>query len=185
MTWATTYTGNRVDLLDPSPQQISIEDIAHALAYLPRFTGHTSEFYSVAQHCVLVSRLCPPELRLKGLLHDAHEAYISDWSTPLKQALAVLCPAGMVAFRQMEGRLVDAIGEAFAVDLTHDRTVKHFDRVALRVEAETLLPEPIHGHEDLPDDPCEPVTPWTSGVAKSVFLRTFQRLTRNAAAVVV
>ena len=53
--WIETYSGKRFYILDPRPQDVDIVDIAHALSLLTRFTGHTREFYSVAQHSVLVS----------------------------------------------------------------------------------------------------------------------------------
>src|SRR4051812_2148358 len=72
-----TYTGKHVNPFDLKPDDICIEDIAHALALCNRFAGHTKRPMSVAQHSVYVSRLCP-NYRLAGLLHDASEAYLGD-----------------------------------------------------------------------------------------------------------
>lgn len=75
-------------LNDGTPHEIgkdfvpNIETIAHALAYINRYTGHVGQ-YSVAQHCVLIAMQLPQELKLAGLLHDAPEAYIGDVSAPL------------------------------------------------------------------------------------------------------
>src|ERR1039457_118422 len=80
-----TFSGLRFWPLDPNPEKILIDDIAHALAHQCRFGGHASRFYSVAEHSVHVSRLCPPEDALWGLLHDASEAYLVDLPRPLKQ----------------------------------------------------------------------------------------------------
>ena len=93
MIWIQTYGGRIVDLLTPNPETIDIEDIAHALARICRYTGHTAGHYSVAQHSVLVSRHLPPELAFDGLMHDAAEAYVHDVSAPLKSAM-----------REVEGR---------------------------------------------------------------------------------
>jgi 5'-deoxynucleotidase YfbR-like HD superfamily hydrolase len=83
-----TYRGWWIDLLNPKPVLISIRDIAHALARIPRFNGHTPGMpYSVAEHSVRVCDLCPNEHKLWGLLHDAPEAYIGDVTTPLKAML--------------------------------------------------------------------------------------------------
>lgn len=80
-----TYTGKIVDILNLQPDDIDIEDIAMSLARQPRFNGHTTKFYSVAQHCVLASQLGVYNDRLAILLHDAAEAYVGDIVTPLKE----------------------------------------------------------------------------------------------------
>ncbi len=175
ITWTRTHSGESVDLIEPDPADIRIEDIAAALSKLCRFSGHTSEFYSVAQHSVIVSRLCPPKLRLHGLLHDAAEAFTNDLPTPVK---SILTSEARAEFKLIESRLLRAIGEAFDVDLMPSKTVKHADLVALRHEAELLLPEPIAGFADLPGDPCEPITPWRAEVAEKNFLAEFEKLTK-------
>ena len=68
MTWIQTYSGRRFSLTEPSAEDVDIDDVAHALSLLCRFTGHVSEHYSVAQHCVIVSRLVPTEHALAGIL---------------------------------------------------------------------------------------------------------------------
>src|SRR5688500_14252940 len=88
MSYIRTYTGKEFYPLKPELDKIDIEDIAHALSNLCRFTGHTKQFYSVAQHSVLASEFVRvydnPHLNLFVLLHDASEAYICDISRPLK-----------------------------------------------------------------------------------------------------
>lgn len=88
-----THSGLMVDPLHLSVQDIRLEDIAHALSNLCRFTGHTSRFYSVAEHSVRVSVACEwvhqqgcfgPTCERMGLLHDASEAYLQDIPSPLK-----------------------------------------------------------------------------------------------------
>jgi uncharacterized protein len=119
--WIQTYTGRRVYPLDPSPEDIDIADIAHALSNVCRFTGHVREFYSVAQHSVIVSECVPAPFALLGLMHDAPEAYIGDISRPLKKSLAALDDAGPSSgrlgtyepIRFAEGRLMDAIAARF------------------------------------------------------------------------
>lgn len=88
-------SGLRVDLLDPDERSIDIRDISHGLSNICRFTGQTSTFYSVAEHCMHVSsivkaRTGDPFLELGGLLHDAHEAYTGDISSPMKWAFEKL-----------------------------------------------------------------------------------------------
>ncbi len=83
-----TCTGRSVHILNPRPEEIDIEDVAHALSHACRFAGHVPAFYSVAQHSILVSELLDARTALWGLLHDASEAYLHDLTRPLKRALA-------------------------------------------------------------------------------------------------
>jgi 5'-deoxynucleotidase YfbR-like HD superfamily hydrolase len=79
-----TVSGIEMDLLNPTPEMIDINDIAHSLGMQCRFGGHVSMFYSVAQHSVFVAGKAPAELRKHALLHDAAEAYLQDITAPLK-----------------------------------------------------------------------------------------------------
>src|SRR5690606_5290032 len=77
--WMQTFTGRAVYPLDLRPDDIDIQDIAHALSMQCRYAGHTRQFYSVAEHSVHVARWCRqygPAAALEGLLHDATEAYL-------------------------------------------------------------------------------------------------------------
>lgn len=81
-----------VNIWEPHESQISLGDIVHSLSSLARWTGHTPQFYSVAEHSILVSRELkaegwPVEDQLTGLFHDAHEAYIGDISAPLEDII--------------------------------------------------------------------------------------------------
>lgn len=174
ITWTRTHGGNAVSLLKPSADDIDIRDLAHALANLCRFAGHTREFFSVAQHSVIVSRLCPPELRLAALLHDAGEAFIGDIPSPVK---SIMSAAALDEIKLIELTLLCAIGRKFDVDMTPNPVVKHADLCALRAEAELLLPEPIAGFADLPGDPVPEIVPWRAEVAEKNFLAEFSRLT--------
>lgn len=89
-----TRSGRIVDLLHVTPEDINLDDIAWALANINRFTGHARRPYSVAEHSINVARLLPEPIKIYGLLHDAHEAYIGDIGTPMKQALESTSPAG-------------------------------------------------------------------------------------------
>ena len=88
MSTMLTRGGRMVDLLNVKPEDIDLADIAWALAHTCRFMGHPRRHYSVAEHSINVARLLPEPIKIYGLLHDAHEAYIGDISTPMKQALS-------------------------------------------------------------------------------------------------
>lgn len=92
------YTGTFINLLTPDPDDIHIMDISTHLSRMCRFGGAPFEFYSVAEHSVLVSYLLEydrhePLIQLYGLLHDAHEAYIGDITTPVKRLLGASYPS--------------------------------------------------------------------------------------------
>lgn len=91
--WITTYSGNKFYPLDVRPEDILIEDIAHALSQICRFGGQCKNFYSVAQHSInvyldLKENGYNEEIQLFGLLHDGSEAYIGDIPTPIKYKLS-------------------------------------------------------------------------------------------------
>ena len=128
----STRSGRRVALLNPSPSQIAIGDIAHGLAHQCRFNGQTNKFYSVAQHSVLVASILPRELRLAGLLHDASEAYLGDIVQPLKELLP--------DYQAIEAKFCEVLGTRFNVDLQPNDAIKHADLVVLATERRDLMP---------------------------------------------
>jgi 5'-deoxynucleotidase YfbR-like HD superfamily hydrolase len=97
--WQRMLSGRRLDLLDPSPLDVEIEDIAHGLARVARWNGQTkgAHAFSVAQHCVLVERLAVEltpsgltrQARLMALLHDASEYVVGDLISPFKAAVGI------------------------------------------------------------------------------------------------
>lgn len=166
MSWIQTFTGKRFDLSNPQPEMVCINDIAHALANVCRFTGHCQGFYSVAQHSVFVARLVPQELRLQALLHDATEAYIADLSTPLKRMLP--------GYRDIEERVWAAVATHFGLPLEHAPQIKHADSVMLMMERRDLLGPPVEAWypelEALCDNlPQWTVLPWEANFARTVF----------------
>ncbi len=166
--WIQTYMNKKFDFDEIHADQINILDIAHALSLICRYTGHCREFYSVAQHCVIVSHIVPPEYALEGLLHDAHEAYISDMSTPLKQYI------GATKYSQLAKRLDLAIGEKFCANLSPEYpVVKHADMVALATEVRDLLgPHPAEWIS-MPKPLLEPIECMTPDIAETAFLERF------------
>ena len=85
-----TLSGRTITLPRPEKGQIDVAELAEAVAKLCRFSGHTSRFYSVAEHSLHVTNYLPPHLKIYGLLHDLHEGILGDITTPIKQALTVV-----------------------------------------------------------------------------------------------
>jgi uncharacterized protein len=130
--WIETYVGKRFHFLAPQQDEIDIEDIAHALANECRFGGHTARFYSVAEHSILVATLCPDELALAALLHDASEAYIRDIPSPIKHHLS--------NYKQIENIVQSAIETKYGViGASKNEVIKEADLMALKAEASHLL----------------------------------------------
>jgi len=131
--WIRTYTGRQVSLVDPQPENIDVIDIAHHLSQICRFTGASREFYSVAQHSVLVASMLSPHTRIHGILHDASEAYLNDVTTPLKHLLP--------EYMKMEKNMQVAIYRALEVQFPNpqeDTQVRYADTVALATEVRDL-----------------------------------------------
>jgi hypothetical protein len=146
--WMQTFTGRRFYPLDPRSDEIDPADIAHALAHLCRYGGHVDRFYSVAEHCVLMSEWVEPQYALAALLHDATEAFVVDVPRPLKRQLP--------GYREIEDRLWGVIAIKYGLDLALPTQVKEADdrillteRNALMSRAETwwqdgwMLPRPV------------------------------------------
>jgi uncharacterized protein len=142
--WQRMLSGRRLDLLDPSPLDIEIEDIAHGLARVARWNGQTrgEHAYSVAQHCVLVTRLfahaqprSSKEEQLTALLHDAPEYVVGDMISPFKAALGL-------DYKAFENRLLAAIHLRFGLAASPSQelvaNIKQADRVAAYLEATQL-----------------------------------------------
>ncbi|MGV3515597.1 phosphohydrolase [Luteitalea sp.] len=189
--WIGLYSGRRLDPFDPHPEDIALEDIAHALSHAPRFTGHTTRLYSVAQHSVLCCRkvteaanwhrdLRRPlvarlvlECERQALLHDASEAYLCDLARPVKYH------PGMAAYRDAEARLQAAIFRRFGVAEVMHPAVKTIDDRMLVTEAQQLLTG-----QDLTDWQLErfgppfamQLTPWSPDDAKAAYLGEARRL---------
>lgn len=126
--WIMTYTGRTINPLDLQPDDVCIEDIAHALACCNRFAGHIAKPISVAQHSVYVSRLCDDTgLELQALLHDASEYILGDMTKWLKAAMPV--------FQEAEDRAQTIILQKFGCDPVIAEPVWRADRVMVMYEA--------------------------------------------------
>jgi uncharacterized protein len=178
MTWIQTNNGRRFDFLDPRPSQIDIRDIALALARIPRFgakTRQTKHTYSVAQHSVLVSHLCPRRLALAGLLHDATEGILGfDMPTPIKDVLR--------EFRALEQAIDQVIFEKYRIPWDHMAEIKPYDLAAMQIEKRCLMdlePEPWETVWPLSDEQVAAageVVPLPWHQARVEFLRRFGEL---------
>lgn len=138
-----TFTGKYLNVFEPRPEDICIEDIAHGLAMQPRFGGQLPEFYSVAQHSVMVANLCWGQHKLAALLHDASEAYMADIPSPIKKRLR--------GYKKVENVLMKAIADKFGFQFPFDQQIKDADREMLIVEMDCLsrkrkrFPVAVHG----------------------------------------
>lgn len=179
--FVTTHSGGRFYLTDPRPEEVNIEDIAHALSHICRFTGHVQKFYSVAQHCVLAADCAPDEHKLAALLHDAGEAYTNDISSPMKWALNKLSGG---ALKSMEFAIATTIYRRFDVPTPLDPVVGEIDLRLLMTEARDLLPydADIRGIENAPKPYTRPIAPWSSQTARRLFLEFFEALMADRAA---
>jgi hypothetical protein len=134
-----TYTGIHFYPLDPHPEDVNLEDIAHALSNICRFNGHVNDFYSVGTHslnvcAVLIAWGESEQVQLYGLLHDAAEAYCCDIPRPLKPYLP--------GYKDIEAGIMTAVYKRFGLEPPDKRTtdiVKAADDFALALEGKKLM----------------------------------------------
>jgi 5'-deoxynucleotidase YfbR-like HD superfamily hydrolase len=188
--WQRMLSGRRLDLLDPSPLDIEIADIAHGLARVARWNGQTSgaHIFSVAQHTLLVEAVMREQMpradisfRLAALLHDAPEYVIGDMISPFKAVLGG-------DYKAVEKRLLSAIHIRFGLppvladEIT--RKIKAADRGAAFLEATRLAGfSESEAKRLFGRDPGlsaamveEYLTPWTAARAEKRFLERFKAL---------
>lgn len=189
--WQRMLSGRRLDLLDPSPLDIEIEDIAHGLARVARWNGQTrgSHIFSVAQHTLLVEAIARKQwpnidrrLRLAILLHDSPEYVVGDLISPFKAVMGD-------AYKGVETRLLAAIHVRFGLprELPHElhQSIKFADQAAAGLEAVTLAgfdPNEARQYFGRPPalDPTierDYLTPWPAEEAEHRFLQRFAELT--------
>lgn len=166
-----THSGKMFDFVNPHPDQICIEDIAHALSNICRFTGHTKFFYSVAQHSIFTSYIVPKPHKLAALLHDAAEAYINDIAKPLKQILP--------DYAAIEERVERVIFAKFGVPYPLPDCVKRADLVMLATEQRDVL---ANGGEPWLAD-VEPdkyiINEWSNSFSHRTFINRYHELKRE------
>lgn len=189
--WQRMLSGRRLDLLDPSPLDIEIEDIAHGLARVARWNGQTAgaHIYSVAQHCLLVEALArhkrprlDPGVRLSILLHDAPEYVIGDMISPFKAVIGD-------AYKAVERRLLAAIHRRFGLPTDTPPEIEKLTKSAdleaayleatrlagfSRSEAQRFFGRPPKISVSLERDYLKP---WPAETAQSRYLERFRKLT--------
>jgi uncharacterized protein len=185
--WQRMLSGRRLDLLDPTPVDIEIEDIAHGLAFVARWNGQTRGDwpYSVAEHSLLVeeifTRLDPtaqPRWQLAALLHDGPEYVIGDLISPVKAAVGP-------GYGALDARLAAAIHIRFGLPATLPAPVKtaikRADRISAWIEATRIAgftrteADRLFGHPPAPFDglelsPCPPAQVRAAYVARHAAL---------------
>lgn len=163
-------SGHYFDFLNPDPTTIFAEDIAWGLANTCRFGGQSLTFYSVAQHCVIVSHIVPPELAFAALMHDAAEAYVGDIVGPLKQLLP--------DYKVVEDRVERAVASRFGLTLPWGPVIKHADLRALRTEQRDLTAGHADNWNGLDDYPPldERIVPLSPDEAARLWLDRFMEV---------
>lgn len=187
--WQRMLSGRRLDLLDPSPLDVEIEDIAHGLARVARWNGQTQgpHIFSVAQHSLLVEKIAAklhPDIsraeRLFMLLHDAPEYVIGDMISPFKAVIGE-------AYKSVENRILSAILLRYALPANPsqtvlklskqaDRTAAFFEAISLagftRAEAERIFGRPVIAAKSFIDE----LAPAPIETAQEMFLARFREI---------
>lgn len=169
--WMQTYTGVQFWPLDPRPEEINLQDIAHSLANQCRFAGHCTEFYSVAEHCVRVCEIVPDQDKAWGLLHDAAEAYLVDLPRPVKYHSSV-----GDAYRSMERTLFSSIHARFGLIGCDPDSVIEADNILLMTEKRDLMPNSPAKWRETSAPLNSIIVPWAPVVARGEFLRIAAQL---------
>lgn len=164
-----TATGRKFWPLDPKPDEVFIEDIAHSLSLQCRYAGHCLRFYSVAEHSVLMARKLRWEgvdVALWALLHDASEAYLVDVPRPVKPFLA--------GYKAAEAKVMAAICDRYSLAREMPAVVHDADNRIIADELVNLVPMEWHGRHDSPLGVR--LRYWTPEEAEIEFLATFEAL---------
>jgi uncharacterized protein len=167
--WIQTAMGRQFWPMDPRPEEISLEDIAHALSMTCRFGGHCLHFYSVAEHSVLLSEAVSPENALWALLHDATEAYLTDVPRPVKPFLP--------GYKAAEDALEAVVAKRFGLPLPMPNEVKEADRRILTDEAAQNMARPPVPWSTIAEPLGVRLHFWSPPKAKAQFFSRFADLT--------
>ena len=169
-----TSEGKKLYFENPDPVVMTIEAIAHALSQLCRWTGHTKQFYSIAEHSFRVSVECR-RFPLRALLHDAAEAFTNDVNKPLKVLLGA-------PFAEVEDRVEQAVWRRFGFpEWTEDERaeVKRCDLALAATEARDLFPRECDDFKYIGAPLVKTIKPMGPLYAEAVFLERYRELTRR------
>ncbi|QDP56941.1 MAG: hypothetical protein Unbinned2691contig1000_15 [Prokaryotic dsDNA virus sp.] len=170
----TTVNGKWFDILKPEEYDYSVDEIAHALSNLCRYTGHVNSFYSVAEHSVLVSRLVPDNLALTALLHDASEAFLGDVSSPLKKLLP--------EYKRIEENVEKAIARHFGLKFPYPAEVHEADKRMYWQERQSIANNGVRDalwHQDLRATRKVEAKGMAPHMAKRMFLSRYKEIVRS------
>lgn len=164
-----TRYGHKVHFLKPTPSEIDIRDICHALSRLVRFNSHTIQPYYVAQHVCLAADHCSQECKREAFAHDFAEAFTGDCPAPLKSLLP--------QFTEIEGRLERVIARRFGHRYPYPTAVREIDMQMLVTEMRELT-----HRSDWKEYPFSPldikIEPWDSERCRREFMKRFRSLYR-------
>lgn len=164
-------SGKEFDYLNPEDSDYSIEDIAHSLSNLCRFSGHCNKFYSVAEHCVHASYI-PYSIkdRFAALLHDAPEFVLLDIVSPLKGLLP--------DYKELEQQVELAISKKLNYEFPLTPEVKFADTIMYHAEREALFDKPIT-FSYLPELSQINIKCWKPNKARKKFLKRYNELIKQ------
>jgi uncharacterized protein len=183
----STYTGGKLYPMGPDPEDIELEDIAHALSHQCRYTGHTSSFWSVAAHSIEVAHRAfyraiargstyreASHIALCGLMHDASEAYLVDIPKPIKPLF--------VGYNQWEAHLSQAVATRFGLTYPWPSIVEEIDHEIPVDEIKQFFPPDSYAWQRrgvTHDTVAVPLIVRPIPETKQVFLRTFAEFERS------
>lgn len=167
--WIETNSGKYFRYQENNPENIMIEDVAHSLSQLCRFSGQCNQFYSVAQHSCIVHDYAPSHLKIEGLLHDASEAFISDIPRPVKTIIPEI--------KELEQIIQMQVAQRFKFSWPFTSQIEILDSQLMLAEAKQLFTQEVAWTVEGLDPLNVKINHcWNSKVAKAEFLNRFDLL---------
>jgi len=172
--WITTYSGKQFYPAICSPDDISIKDIAHSLSNTCRYSGHCEPFYSVAEHCVRLSRLAPEHLKIYALLHDAPEAL-----TGFGDVCSMMKHEAFYTLNALEDIILHKIYVKFDIPFISNSDkleLKKIEDFLVAAEVRDLMPEECMRFMSL-QEPRQTtrIIPWPSKYSEMIYIEEYHR----------